>query len=107
MLKYILLILTLSLLFNRISSTNSSHLFDFHQINPKFRRDPTSPVNQTNSDSTTMSPSLFQLLSPKPKVRDRISFANYYFERQLRAFFSHHHAKFPAPTPSNIKTALR
>lgn len=35
-----------------------------------------------------------------------LSFAEYYFQQQLKAFFGHYHEKFSSRTHSNIKTGL-
>ncbi|UJR08125.1 hypothetical protein I4U23_012401 [Adineta vaga] len=90
-------------------------------IHPKFR--PASVQDgemhhllsvETTTDSTlhtTKSSSLLQILTDKPiendlHTRRRLSFADYYYQQQLKAFFGHHHEKFPPHTRSNIKTGL-
>lgn len=57
--------------------------------------------------NTTKSSGLLQIFTPKPQLRERISFADYYFQRHLRSLFGHQHDKTPSPTRSNIKTGLR
>ncbi|CAF0907804.1 unnamed protein product [Adineta ricciae] len=62
--------------------------------------------------NTTKSPSLLQRLTGEPAekiahTRRRLSFADYYHQQQLRAFFAHRHEKFPVQTRSYVKTGLR
>ena len=57
-------------------------------------------------EDTTKSFSLLQIFTGAQTPR-RISFADYYFQRQLKAFFGHHHDKFPSRTRSYIRTGLR
>ena len=61
---------------------------------------------------TTESPSLLQRLTGAPTqkivhTRRRLSFADYYHQQQLRAFFEHRHEKFRIQTRSYVKTGLR
>jgi hypothetical protein len=63
------------------------------------------------SDDTIQSSSLLQIITAKPidntgETRRSLSFAEYYYQQQLKAFFGHQHEKFPPPTHSNIKTGL-
>ncbi|CAF0802835.1 unnamed protein product [Adineta ricciae] len=62
--------------------------------------------------NTTQSSSLLQRLTGEPTekiahTRRRLSFADYYHQQQLRAFFAHRHEKFPVQTRSYVKTGLR
>ena len=100
--KYLLAVMSFCFLLTSISSNSfdHSHIIDYAQINPKFRRDLTSPVNQT----TAAASNLLQLLTPKPKIRDHISFVDFFFQQKLRALFAHNHA---APTRAYIKNSLR
>lgn len=63
------------------------------------------------SEDTTQPSSLLQIVTAKPidntgETRRSLSFADYYYQQQLKSFFGHQHEKFPPPTRSNIKTGL-
>jgi hypothetical protein len=87
------------------SSTTMSTIPPIHKDNM-----PLIELNQGDEKAiknTIKSSSLLQILTPKLQSQEPMSFGEYYFQRQLEAFFKHQHEKFPAPTRSFIKTGLR
>lgn len=55
----------------------------------------------------TQSSALLQIFTPKPQLRERISFADSYFQQRLRSFFGHQHDNATARTRPYIRTGLR
>lgn len=95
--------LSLSKITSAISNSNISSIQknNTQLSQPPLLADANVIVNRTKSSG------LLQIFTPKPQLRERISFADYYFQRQLRSLFGHQHDKIPSPTRSNIKTGLR
>ncbi|CAF1109029.1 unnamed protein product [Adineta steineri] len=61
---------------------------------------------------TTKSWSLLQIFTKEitnnsSSIPERVPFADYYYQQQLRAFFGHRHGKFAPRTRSYIKTGLK
>ena len=89
----------------------------YRVIHPKFR--PWFHSRQTNKSAVSFvelhpvdgrqpTTTLLQILTLKPQIRKQPSFAGYFFQQQLRAFFGHQHdQQHTEPTRSNIKTGLK